>query len=248
MNGSIEPGTKVYTDEHSGYNWVPNREVVRHGVKEYVREQAHTNGIESFWSMLKRGYMGTYHQMSVKHLDRYGNEFSGRHNGRTDRRRLQKARPHLIDRIVATREDDVQTMVFRRQCHEIAERITRSLFEQALNAFDQDDLTTLCREDRGKRLGSRLNLPGVQRRVDMGMGEFLHPEAEDEVILREKRDNVLTNCGLPAACRPGYEYYLDGFQCAEHVLHETGALQVTVLPDRRADSAEDRGGVLREAA
>ena len=79
---NVEPGAKVYTDEHSGYNWVPNREVVRHGVKEYVNGQAHTNGIESFWSMLKRGYMGTYHQMSVKHLDRYVNEFSGRHNTR----------------------------------------------------------------------------------------------------------------------------------------------------------------------
>ena len=47
-----------------------------------MKEQAHTNGIESFWSMLKRGYIGTYHQMSVKHLDRYVNEFAGRHNTR----------------------------------------------------------------------------------------------------------------------------------------------------------------------
>ena len=45
--------------------------------------QAHTNGIESFWSMLKRGYMGTYHRMSPKHLDRYVQEFSGRHNQRS---------------------------------------------------------------------------------------------------------------------------------------------------------------------
>ena len=43
---------------------------------------AHTNGIESFWAMLKRGYHGTYHQMSPKHLDRYVTEFSGRHNAR----------------------------------------------------------------------------------------------------------------------------------------------------------------------
>ena len=44
---------------------------------------AHTNGIESFWSMLKQGYKGTYHRMSAKHLQRYMNEFSGRHNVRT---------------------------------------------------------------------------------------------------------------------------------------------------------------------
>lgn len=53
-----------------------------HAAREYVRNQAHTNGIESFWSMLKRGYIGTYHQMSVKYLDRYIEEFAGRHNQR----------------------------------------------------------------------------------------------------------------------------------------------------------------------
>ena len=41
---------------------------------------AHTNGIESFWSMLKHGYHGVYHQMSAEHLDRYVTEFAGRHN------------------------------------------------------------------------------------------------------------------------------------------------------------------------
>ena len=80
VTSHVEPGAKVYSDEHAGYDWVPNREVVRHGVKEYVRDQVHTNGIESFWSLLKRGYVGTYHQMSHKHLGRYVNEFAGRHN------------------------------------------------------------------------------------------------------------------------------------------------------------------------
>ncbi len=43
---------------------------------------AHTNGIESVWSMLKRGFNGSYHHWSVKHCDRYVREFAGRHNSR----------------------------------------------------------------------------------------------------------------------------------------------------------------------
>ena len=78
-----EPGAKVYTDDHRGYEGLQNHETVRHSVKEYVNGQAHTNGIESFWAMLKRGYVGTYHRMSPKHLSRYVDEFSGRHNVRT---------------------------------------------------------------------------------------------------------------------------------------------------------------------
>ena len=56
---------------------------VKHSVGEYVKGQAHTNGIESFWALLKRGYYGTYHQMSAQHLERYVNEFCGRHNVRS---------------------------------------------------------------------------------------------------------------------------------------------------------------------
>ena len=50
--------------------------------EKFVREQAHTNGIESHWALLKRGIVGTYHHISVKHLDRYAAEFEGRHNAR----------------------------------------------------------------------------------------------------------------------------------------------------------------------
>ena len=79
---TTDPDAMVYTDEHAGYRGLANHETVAHGAGEYVRGQAHTNGVESFWSMLKRGYVGTYHQLSVKHLPRYVNEFSGRHNSR----------------------------------------------------------------------------------------------------------------------------------------------------------------------
>ena len=77
-----EPDAMLYTDEHYGYEGLPNHQTVRHSVGEYVEEQAHTNGIESFWALLKRGYYGTYHKMSEKHLARYIEEFAGRHNAR----------------------------------------------------------------------------------------------------------------------------------------------------------------------
>ena len=78
-----QDGAKVYTDEARVYNALKplfDHEAVNHGVSEYVRDQAHTNGMESFWSMLKRGYVGIYHKMSPKHLDKYVSEFAHRHN------------------------------------------------------------------------------------------------------------------------------------------------------------------------
>jgi transposase-like protein len=78
----VAPGATVYTDDHSSYLGVPNvtHKTVNHSAKEYVNGMAHTNGIESFWALLKRGYYGVYHYMSVKHLDRYVHEFSFRHS------------------------------------------------------------------------------------------------------------------------------------------------------------------------
>ena len=79
----VKLGAKLYTDDASVYDaldpWY-DHESVNHSVGEYVRRQAHTNGIESFWAMLKRGYVGTFHKFPEKHLDRYVREFAGRHN------------------------------------------------------------------------------------------------------------------------------------------------------------------------
>ncbi len=51
---------------------------------EFVRDMAHTNGIESFWALLKRGYHGIYHKMSPKHMGLYIQEFSRRYNIRSN--------------------------------------------------------------------------------------------------------------------------------------------------------------------
>ena len=82
VRASAEDGAKLYTDDAAAYKGLENHETVKHSVSEYVNGQAHTNGIESFWAMLKRGYHGVYHHMSEKHLQRYVNEFAGRHNMR----------------------------------------------------------------------------------------------------------------------------------------------------------------------
>ena len=82
VNANIEAGSTAYTNESRAYLGMVDfkHDTVKHSVKEFVRDLAHTNGIESFWSMLKRGYVGTYHKMSAKRLGRYVNKFTGRHN------------------------------------------------------------------------------------------------------------------------------------------------------------------------
>ena len=81
---AVKLGTTLHTDHHMAYDRIPGypRHAVNHKAKEFVRGDVHTNGIESFWSMFKRGFMGVYHLMSVKHMHRYANEFVGRHNVR----------------------------------------------------------------------------------------------------------------------------------------------------------------------
>ena len=76
-------GATVYTYEHGSYQGMPfDHEAVNHSVGEYIRQQVHINGMESFWSLLKRGYRGTFHHLSAEHLNRYVAEFAARHNVR----------------------------------------------------------------------------------------------------------------------------------------------------------------------
>ena len=92
----VEKGGTMYSDDavaYADFDHVAKHESVKHSIGEYVRGMAHVNGMESFWSMMKRGFHGTYHRMSPKHLQRYVSEFAGRHNIR-DR--------DTIDQMIAT--------------------------------------------------------------------------------------------------------------------------------------------------
>lgn len=85
MVDTVQAGSNVYTDEFKVYtklNKAFDHKFVRHSADEYVSGNVHTNNIENFWSLLKRGIFGIYHQVSDKHLGRYVNEFTFRYNNR----------------------------------------------------------------------------------------------------------------------------------------------------------------------
>lgn len=82
IDENIEKDFNIYTDSFKGYKNLNGykHDSVKHSVGEYVKGKAHTNGIESFWATLKRGYYGIYHTMSFAHLQRYVNKFVYRYN------------------------------------------------------------------------------------------------------------------------------------------------------------------------
>ena len=86
IRDNVAIDAEIMTDEHGAYvalnkhGW--QHQIVSHSKDEWVRGSVHTQGIESFWSLFKRGVVGSFHQVSVKHLHRYLNEFSFRFNNR----------------------------------------------------------------------------------------------------------------------------------------------------------------------
>jgi transposase-like protein len=82
---NVASGSALYTDNAGGYRYLPVdqfvHEVVDHE-KEYVRGRVHTNGMENFWSLLKRSLKGTYVAVEPFHLDRYVDEQVFRYNNR----------------------------------------------------------------------------------------------------------------------------------------------------------------------
>lgn len=80
---NVSLDAKIMTDEWKAYSGLSSlyaHEIVKHGQGEYVVGKCHTNTIEGFWSLLKRGIIGIYHNVSSKHLDAYVDEFEYRYN------------------------------------------------------------------------------------------------------------------------------------------------------------------------
>lgn len=90
IRANVQPGSTLLTDESHLYNPLENeynRQAVKHSAKEWVRVtpeglKVHTNTVENFWSVMKRGAHGIYHQISFKHLQAYCNEYAYRYNSR----------------------------------------------------------------------------------------------------------------------------------------------------------------------
>lgn len=86
INENVKRGSHVYTDEHISYRSLKHQgfqhQQVNHKSKEWVRGDAHTNTIDGFWAMLKRGIRGTHIHISPKHVEKYIGEFEYRYNRR----------------------------------------------------------------------------------------------------------------------------------------------------------------------
>jgi transposase-like protein len=82
----ILPKSTVFTDEHVGYDGLEregySHKRIRHTAKVYVSGDVHTNTIEGFWSTVKRGIGGVYHNVSAKYLQTYLDEYCFRYNRR----------------------------------------------------------------------------------------------------------------------------------------------------------------------
>lgn len=99
MTAQIDRATRLMTDDAGQYRNMGkdfDHEVINHGIGEYVRGGVHTNTIESYFAILKRGITGVYHHVSPQHLKRYLAEFDFRYNERaaldvTDEERARKA-------------------------------------------------------------------------------------------------------------------------------------------------------------
>lgn len=83
---NVDKSSFLMTDDFPAYkgryNDFSSHETINHGKKEYVRGNVHTNTVEGYFSLLKRGIIGVYHHVDEQHLDRYLSEFDFRYSNR----------------------------------------------------------------------------------------------------------------------------------------------------------------------
>jgi hypothetical protein len=118
LRENVEKGANLHTDETKLYNSLEqeyHRESVKHSKREWVKTsisagKVHTSHVESFWSVMKRGVYGIYHQISYKHLQRYCDEYSYRYNTRkiTDSERFVQSLQNIERRL------DYKTLVGKK--------------------------------------------------------------------------------------------------------------------------------------
>lgn len=86
MEANIEKGSEIHSDELRSYSGIAAKgfkhKTVNHGCREYFRDGCHVNGIEGYWSLLKKGISSTHVHVSAKHLEKYAKEFEYRFNSR----------------------------------------------------------------------------------------------------------------------------------------------------------------------
>lgn len=103
----------VYTDAHASYRALEKNgfrhEVVDHSADEWVRADVHTNAIESVWSLLKRSIVGSYHQLSAKHLESYLDEIAFRFNNRSNPYLFRDTLIAMLDAETLTYADLIQS-------------------------------------------------------------------------------------------------------------------------------------------
>ena len=113
----VDAKSFLMTDDAGQYRQMHKdfaHQAVNHGIGEYVRGTAHTNTVESYFAILKRGITGTYHHVSQQHLKRYLGEFDFRYNERsslevTDMQRTEKALKGIVGKRLTYRRTDGET-------------------------------------------------------------------------------------------------------------------------------------------
>lgn len=110
LKANMAADAHLMTDDYNAYFGIgkefASHRVVKHSKKEYVRGKAHTNTVEGYFSLLKRGLIGTYHHVGAQHLQRYVTEFDFRYNNRetTDTERADNALRGIVGKRLLYRD------------------------------------------------------------------------------------------------------------------------------------------------